>query len=313
MSELFSTFLNFIIILSGLLWLFFRVNSIIKKKIKKNSLILKKNDLFFKINYLSSFSSVFPLLITVFLVRSFLYEPFQIPSGSMIPSLLVGDFILVKKFSYRLINPINQSTILKIKDPKRGDIVVFRYPMNKKMNFVKRIIGIPGDKIIYDPERKELKIFPNYLKNFQKNCIPIEYSLKKESEWVLFTDDLFFRDQQSHHKISVYDQIPKNSLRQEERVEKIDRKKSYTILLTPGTYVESYYKQKFMSKNQWIIPKKNYFVMGDNRDNSSDSRNWGTITEDDLIGEVTMIWFSLNKVEHQWPNGIRLKRIGKIY
>ncbi|WP_082018141.1 signal peptidase I [Candidatus Riesia pediculischaeffi] len=281
--------------------------------LKKKIINIVQRIISYRRSYLVSLASLFPILISTFLFRSFLYEPFQIPSGSMIPSLLVGDFILVKKFSYRLINPIDQSTIFRIQEPRRGDIVVFKYPLDSKINFVKRIIGIPGDKVIYDCRQKELKIFSNYLNDLQKTYIPVDYSVKKESEWTLFMDDMFSQKKQSHRRISIYDQTPKYSLRQEERVEKIGQRKGYTILSIPGIYTESHYKQRYMSKNQWIVPKRSYFVMGDNRDNSSDSRSWGLISEDDLIGKVTMVWFSLNKVEHQWPTGIRFERIGKVY
>lgn len=148
----------FIIIMTGILYII----NILKIKIKNNKIINK----IFKI-----FNNLFPKLIIILILKSFIYEIYYIPSSSMMPTLCIGDLILVNKLSYYIKNPLNNKILINIKKPKYGDIIVFKYPKNKKINYIKRIIGLPNDKIIYDEKFKKIKIYKKCLKNKNKYCL----------------------------------------------------------------------------------------------------------------------------------------------
>ncbi|MGP1939445.1 MAG: signal peptidase I [Arsenophonus sp. ET-DL9-MAG3] len=322
MANTFSLILTIATLITGTIWFidhfkliyffkkkFFYQKKNIKKNLEQN--YLQKN--IYKTSLFDTCSSIFPILAIVLVIRSFFYEPFQIPSGSMMPTLLVGDFILVEKFAYRLKDPVTQSTLLETGKPKRGDIAVFKYPKNPNLDFVKRIIGLPGDKIIYDPEQKELHIYPNCSISDNFQVLPIIYSSLKESEWVLFFNiNSILENQKGSYQIPLNKSVPSNALRQAERVEKLGNTTSHEILIIPQVYTQSRYQQSGLPNNEWVVPSKHYFMMGDNRDNSADSRLWGFVPEDNLVGRAVIIWFSLDKHENEWPTGIRLNRIGTI-
>ncbi|WMY97018.1 MAG: signal peptidase I [Arsenophonus sp.] len=322
MANNFSLILTFATLITGIIWIIDRCQLIkifkekknkkineSEKAIEYNSLIENNN----KISWVKNFSSFFPILAIVLIIRTFIYEPFQIPSGSMMPTLLVGDFILTEKFSYGLKDPVKQITLFKVGKPKRGDIAVFRYPKDPSINFIKRVIGLPGDKIIYDPIKKELTIYPNCLNLICKKKIPIFYSSFEKSEWALFFNiyDSTISTQMGSYKIPVIESVPQNALRQFKKREILDSI-NYELLLIPQIYVNPDYRQLELPDNQWIVPPKHYFMMGDNRDNSADSRMWGFVPEENFLGRAFFIWLSFDKHENKWPTGLRLNRIGII-
>ena len=188
----------------------------------------------------------FPVLLIVFLLRGFLAEPFRIPSGSMLPSLYIGDFILVNKFAYGVRVPVINKKIIEIDDPKRGDVVVFKYPRNPSIDYIKRVIGEPGDHIAY------------YNKVLYVNSKPI----KRE-----YT--------------SVYTE-PGESLKANKYIEDLNGVKHEMLIIPsrPGLDAE------------YIVPAGHYFMMGDNRDNSNDSRYWGVVPDKYIVGNAFRIWLS---------------------
>jgi len=209
--------------------------------------------------------SFFPVLLIVFLLRSFFYEPFRIPTGSLEPTLHVGDFILVNKFHYGLKLPVVHKQIIDNKTPNRGDIIVFRWPPNKEVNFIKRVIGIPGDKISYINKT----LFVNGKK------IPQEF-LKNSKD---FDSDG-----------SSWDVV--------EKTENFFDVK-HSIYLNPEAATENF--------EDVIVPDGMFFAMGDNRDFSADSRFWGFIPFENVVGKANYIWMSWDT--HK--TNVRWNRIGK--
>ena len=205
--------------------------------------------------------SFFPVLLIVFLLRGFVVEPFRIPSGSMLPSLYVGDFILVNKFAYGIKLPIIDKTILKFDGPERGDVVVFRYPRDPSLDYIKRIIGLPGDHVAY------------YNKVLYINGKPVEREF-----------------------VGPY-KGPGQTYANE-YIEKL-KGAEHSILLMPA--------RTNNLQGEYIVPEGMYFVMGDNRDNSNDSRVWGPVPEKNLLGKAFMIWMYLNSDE-KW----HYERIGQV-
>lgn len=321
MANTFSLILTLATLITGIIWLIdrFKLAPARKKKMVQQQKVIEGSveqthlaESIHKPSWVDTCSSIFPILAIVLVIRSFIYEPFQIPSGSMMPTLLVGDFILVEKFAYGLKDPVTQTTLLATGKPKRGDIAVFKYPKDPSVDFVKRVIGLPGDKIVYDPEQKELRIYPNCSISNCARALPIIYSSLKESEWALFFNiDSMVESQKGSYQIPLGEPVPTNALRQAERIEKLDDT-SHEILVIPQVYTQSRYQQPGLPDNEWIVPPKHYFMMGDNRDNSADSRMWGFVPEENLVGRAVIIWFSLDKHEGEWPTGVRLSRIGAI-
>jgi len=211
--------------------------------------------------------SFFPILLIVIVMRSFVAEPFRIPSGSMIPTLEIGDFVLVKKYAYGVKLPIIHKKILDVGTPSRGDVVVFRYPPNPRINYIKRLIGLPGDVVEWTVDKK---IILNGKKVEYKNV------------------GLYPTPDRSGDMIEV-DKL-------EERLP--DSESSHQLINFPG----------FSRAGKWTVPEGHYFMMGDNRDNSSDSRFWKFVSEEHLVGKATLIW-----MHWDWSNGgdgFKASRIG---
>lgn len=287
MYNILSTCFILFMIFTGLIWIL----EVIKNLYYKCQLT-KKEYYAYKNIQENSISNIFPILFFTFIFRTFIFEPFQIPSTSMLPSLFVGDYILVKKFAYNIINPLNQEILFNIRHPHRGDIIIFKYPHDKNLNFVKRVVGIPGDIIKYNPFTKKLFICNKYN----------QYS--------------YIINLVTYNKVVNNNFQEKNilDLKNNSIIEEVNNKNHYNIVISKN-YIDQqkfYYKQKSIKLGTWIVPKGFYFVMGDNRDNSSDSRYWGFVPEKNIIGKVSLVWFSLKQNANEWPTGIRFDRIGKM-
>jgi signal peptidase I len=231
--------------------LFFTSN---RKKTSKKPLIFE---------YARSF---FPMFLAVLIIRSFIVQPYRVPTGSLSPTVLPGDFIAVNQFAYGLRLPLINYKIIPINEPKRGDIVLFRWPQDPRVIFVKRVVGLPGDHIIY--KNKILTI--NNIEATQK-FISKELSISADKMPITAlkkSEDLLG----IKHQIFVYE--PDNSLIKDLEI---------------------------------IVPKNQYFVMGDNRDDSNDSRYWGFVPEENLIGKAFIIWMNWNSENYK----ITWNRIGK--
>ena len=238
---------------------------------------------------------VFPVIAAVLVLRSFLFEPFQIPSGSMMPTLLVGDFILVQKFAYGVKEPLNNSTLLETGHPKRGDVVVFKYPEEPTVDYIKRVVGLPGDRIIY--RNKQLFIQPACAG--AQDCPAIA----KVEQTFLSSGDF------------IQGGVPLE--RYQEQLGNV----SHRILKNPQQpdYVPMYFHQPGNEADEWVVPEGHYFAMGDNRDNSKDSRFWGFVPERNLVGKAVFIWISFeferdpgSPIPGWIPTGVRFNRIGGI-
>ena len=249
--------------------------------------------------FIENCHSMFPVFAVVLILRSWIYEPFQIPSGSMLPTLRIGDFILVEKFSYALKDPFFRKTLVDIAEPQRGDVVVFKYPLDESIDYIKRLVGLPGDTIYY--RNKRLYIEPKECMqiNNQTECGLIEIPTQLVNSKQDIINSPF---------ISEY----------EETLGTV----KHSIFIHNNLYdtTRAYFSQPDNETlGKWIIPKEHYFVMGDNRDNSRDSRYWGFVNTDQLVGKATFIWmsFEFNRDENDilptWiPTDVRLNRIGKI-
>lgn len=259
-------------------------------------------------------ASVFPVLLVVFVVRSFIFEPFQIPSGSMMPTLLIGDFILVEKYAYGIKDPITQTTLIPTGHPKRGDVVVFKYPKDPSLDYIKRAVGLPGDRVTYDALSKTVSITPGCGGGKCQTALPVTYTDVEPSDFIQT-----FSGFNGNEAGNGFFQVPQGEslpggLRLATRNETLGDVTHRILLVTQmPSQTASYYQQPGQEQSTWVVPQGMYFMMGDNRDNSADSRYWGFVPERNLVGKARAIWMSFEKQEGEWPTGVRLSRIGGIH
>jgi signal peptidase I len=191
--------------------------------------------------------SFFPVILAVLILRSFIAEPFRIPSGSMIPTLMVGDFILVNKFAYGLRMPVGHWRFLDLGEPRRGDVMVFRYPVDPSKDFIKRVIGMPGDRIAYR----------NKIVYVNGEPLP-----------------------RRPHNVYTVPGVPGGVV--ERHIEHIGDSGHHVLVNSAAPARDG----------EWQVPEGHYFVMGDNRDGSDDSRRWGMVEERHLVGRAFLVWMS---------------------
>tara|TARA_R110000868_G_scaffold45179_5_gene150141 strand:- start:699 stop:1607 length:909 start_codon:yes stop_codon:yes gene_type:complete len=302
MANYFSIFLVVLTLSSGLIWL---VDSLVFAPKRRDRIAVTRAehniDAEVKLEQplpwlVDTAQQIFPVIAFVLVLRSFLYEPFQIPSGSMMPTLLVGDFILVEKFTYGLKDPVMRKKFVEMGEPERGDVVVFKYPVDPNLDYIKRVIGLPGDTVIY--RNKQLQIKPAC--NTADNCQPMQpVALKLESvgeEFQNFSPLERYTEQLGEVSHNIY-----------RNTDHTNRSRDY--YQQPGTKVD-----------EWLVPEGHYFVMGDNRDNSLDGRFWGFVPEENLVGKAVAIWisFEFDRVPSSWipawiPTGVRFERVGGIH
>ncbi|HEX4764011.1 MAG TPA: signal peptidase I [Usitatibacter sp.] len=208
----------------------------------------------------------FPVIVVVFLIRSFWVEPFKIPSGSMKPTLLVGDFILVNKYTYGIRLPVVNKKIIDVNPVRRGDVVVFRYPANPNVDYIKRVVGTPGDRVVYKNKRLTVNDEP--------------------APW---------------QPSGYYTDAELNYLRLPTYTEKLGEH-NHQMMVVPGQPpVDLAQVQQFANRGNCdynddgfscTVPAGHYFMMGDNRDQSSDSRYWGFVPDDHIKGRAFLVWMN---------------------
>lgn len=239
---------------------------------------------------------IFPVIAFVLVLRSFIYEPFQIPSGSMMPTLLDGDFILVNKFNYGLRDPVARNKFIEVGLPERGDVVVFKYPLDPQIDYIKRVIGLPGDRVIYK----------NKILYIKRACQETDATCPKfEQVEQTFKNKTDYND--GGYPLTRYTSTMDD--------------KTHDLLVNEQTLprTQHYFQQSGTQTDEFVVPQGHYFVMGDNRDNSLDGRFWGFVPEENLVGEAVAIWMSFDfdrsadSLLPRWiPTSVRFSRIGGI-
>lgn len=209
--------------------------------------------------------SFFPVIALVFFLRSFLYEPFKIPSSSMVPTLVIGDLILVNKFTYGVRLPIINKKIIDINNPQSGDVMVFKYPKDPSLDYIKRVIGVPGDKIVYQNKRLTIN-------GKRASYQPLADYL--DEEHLSYSKQFIESFGDVSHKILNDERAP-------------------SYVQNPDPFPQhdlcTYNAEGFSC----TVPTGHYFMMGDNRDNSLDSRFWGFVPEENIVGKAFFVWMNL--------------------
>lgn len=209
-------------------------------------------------------AGLFPVILAVFVLRSFLFEPFKIPSGSMIPTLLVGDLILVNKFAYGVRLPVLNTKLTEGSPPRRGDVMVFRYPPKPSLDYIKRVVGLPGDEVAYLNKRLTV------------NGVPVP----KQPVPEFFDED----------SMSYFKQFEEKAGDKRYRILNDENRPAFI----PGA--ESFpYRDNCRYSVEGVVckvPPGHYFMMGDNRDNSLDSRYWGFVPDRNIVGKAFFIWMN---------------------
>ena len=232
--------------------------------------------------------SFFPVILAVFLLRSFLVEPFKIPSGSMIPTLQIGDFILVNKFQYGIRLPVINRKIIDIDQPQHGDVMVFRFPQDEGIDYIKRVIGLPGDTLEY--RNKRLTI----------NGIPVPMRQSGQYEYVASGLNLI--------RGNLY-------------TETLDRGEHIALVQPEAPSVIPYNVADFPQRERCRhdetgfvckVPEGHYLMLGDNRDESNDSRYWGFVPDRNIVGRAFMIWWNFDDFVSSLKNLSAPQRIGKF-
>lgn len=261
---MFALFMIVILLVTGLIWLFDILYLSKRRAVGATEPVI--------VEYAKSF---FPVIFIVFFIRSFIVEPFKIPSGSMMPTLLVGDYILVNKFTYGLRIPILNNTFIEVGKPSRGDVFVFHFPPQPSIDYIKRVVGLPGDVISY--KDKQLTI----------NGAPLSYTNLGEYEY-LEPGLKIVTANHAHEKLGEVD---------------------HALLTRPSPDLYSSPDMigwQFSMGESITVPEGHYFAMGDNRDNSSDSRVWGFVPEHNLVGKAFFIWMNFDDIQNLFSETRRI-------
>ena len=217
-------------------------------------------------------AGLFPVILVVFLLRSFLFEPFKIPSASMVPTLLIGDLILVNKYHYGVRLPVINKKIIPLNDPQRGDVMVFRYPAKPTIDYIKRVVGVPGDEVAYLNQRL-------YLNGKLVETQPMQEFYDEDGSRSTREDAMHYLPQFK---------------------EKLDSKEHRILVdVKRPSYVMPHENFPFKENCRYSaegvsckVPAGHYFMMGDNRDNSEDSRFWGFVPDENIVGKAFFIWMN---------------------
>ena len=220
-------------------------------------------------------AGLFPVILAVFVLRSFLFEPFKIPSGSMIPTLLIGDLILVNKFTYGIRLPVLNTKLTDGTPPQRGDVMVFRYPPKPSLDYIKRVVGVPGDEVAY--LNKQLTI----------NGKPVPKTPIAE----FFDEDMMRYFKQYQETLGAK---PHRLLNDDSRRAGLSESE---VMEFPNQQNCRYSVEGVVCK----VPEGHYFMMGDNRDNSQDSRYWGFVPDRNIVGKAFLVWMNFSNIRRIGP------------